>query len=237
MESQIIAILSTWGLVGIFTILLLCGMGLPIPEEVTLLAAGYVASTGAFSPWTVSAVAVAGILLGDSFMYYIGRRWGRHAAEGPLRRLLTPERLARAEEGFHRRKNLFLFSARFITGVRIVAYFTAGMLRVSYWRFLVLDTLGAFVSAPSLVFAAWYLGTYLEMEDIERIVKHYRSWLFLGVLVLALVVMLLRVAYRRLKAAVLPQQPVPPQAAEQPERRLVPRSLVPPAGRPGPPVH
>jgi membrane protein DedA with SNARE-associated domain len=227
MDTKIIAFLSTWGLVGTFLILYLSGLGLPIPEEVTLLASGYVASTGAFSPWTASAVAVAGILLGDSTIYYIGRRWGRHALDGPLRRMLTPERVARAEDAFHRRKDWFLFGARFVAGVRVVAYFTAGMLRVSYWRFLFLDTLGALISGPTSVFAAWYLGTYLELEDIERLFRHYRNWVFVGLLLLVLLALVARILYRDFKASMLPQQPAPasqPAPLDEPSRGLVPRS-------------
>src|SRR6186997_822278 len=114
MENSVIHILSTWGLVGTFVILYLSGLGLPIPEEVTLLAAGYVASTGAFSPWTASAVAVVAILLGDSTIYWIGRHWGRRALAGPLRRLVSPERVTRAEQSFRGRRNWFVFAARFV---------------------------------------------------------------------------------------------------------------------------
>jgi membrane protein DedA with SNARE-associated domain len=199
MDAKIIAILSTWGLVGTFVVLYLSGLGLPVPEEVTLLASGYVSSTGAFSPWVASLVAVAAILLGDSTIYYIGRRWGRHALDGPLRRLLSPERVDRAEQAFHRRRDWFLFGARFLAGIRLVAYFTAGMLRVGYARFLFLDLLGALISGPTSIFAAYFLGKYLTPDLIQEQFHRWRNWTVVGILLLVLLALLARILHRDLK--------------------------------------
>jgi membrane protein DedA with SNARE-associated domain len=221
METKIIALLSTWGLVGTFAILFLSGVGLPVPEEVTLLAAGYVASAGAFSPWIASAVAVTAILLGDSVVYYIGRRWGRRALDGPLRRLLSPERVDRAEQSFHRRRDWFLFGARFLAGVRIVAYFTAGMLRVRYLHFILLDMAGALISGPSSIFLAYFLGKYLSIDLIQQRFHHYRNSVFVGVVLVVLVVALVRLRLRALRRTLLATalQATAP-APEEPSREL-----------------
>jgi membrane protein DedA with SNARE-associated domain len=199
MDAKLIAILSTWGLVGTFLVLYLSGLGLPVPEEVSLLASGYVSSTGAFHPWTASAVAVVAILLGDSTIYFIGRRWGRQALDGPLRRALTPERVDRAEQAFHRRRDWFLFGARFLAGVRVVAYFTAGMLRVRYLHFLFLDTLGALISGPTSIFVAYFLGRYLTLDLIQQKVHHFKNWVVVIVLLVVLVLLLGRIVHRDLK--------------------------------------
>jgi membrane-associated protein len=152
-------------------------------------------------------VAVAAILMGDSVVYYIGRRWGRHALDGPLRRLLSPERVDKAEQAFHRRRDWFLFGARFVAGVRLVAYFTAGMLRVRYFRFLFLDLLGALISGPTSIFAAYYLGKYLTLDLIEQQFHTWRNWVLVLVLVVVLLVFVVRILRRDLKRAVVEPPP------------------------------
>ena len=112
---------------------------------------------------------------------------------------MTPERVERAEQAFHRRRDWFLFGARFLAGVRVVAYFTAGMLRVRYLRFLFLDTLGALISGPSSIFVAYFLGRYLTLDLIQQRVHHFKNWVVVIVLLVVLVLLLARIVHRDLK--------------------------------------
>ncbi len=201
MESDLIRIFSDWGLVATFTVLYLSGLGLPIPEEITLLTCGYVASMGAYDPFTASVVAVFGILAGDSSIFYIGRRFGRRAVtHGPFRRFIKEETINRAEAAFHRRRDLFVFGARFMAGVRLVGYFTAGMMRVKYLRFLFLDFLGAIISGPTSIYFAYYLGKTFTIEVIQTQMHHYRNWAVVGIVIAIVLGLLIRKFHRRVNA-------------------------------------
>ena len=59
-----------------FGILILCGFGLPVPEDITLVAGGLVSGLGATNPHIMLAVCFTGVLLGDSIIYIAGKLFG-----------------------------------------------------------------------------------------------------------------------------------------------------------------
>jgi membrane protein DedA with SNARE-associated domain len=110
------------------------------------------------------AIGLAGILVGDSVIYWAGRVLGRRVAEvWPFRRLITPEKLEQVERQLRRRGKIVVVVARFLPGLRAPTYFTVGHSRLPFWEFLAFDGLAALVSAPLWVFLGFWLG-----DDIER---------------------------------------------------------------------
>ncbi|MDD2343798.1 MAG: DedA family protein, partial [Tolumonas sp.] len=65
----LISIFSDYGYVAVFVMLLLCGFGLPIPEDITLVAGGIIAGLGYADVHTMFAVCMAGVLIGDGTMF------------------------------------------------------------------------------------------------------------------------------------------------------------------------
>src|SRR5688572_25612104 len=126
-----------------FVVLFLCGVGLPLPEEVTLLGSGLLLHQGEVEFVPIVVVCSLAILLGDSIPYWLGRRFGMNALRVRwVRRIIHPERFARLEKRFQRHGNWAVFACRFFAGVRIPGYFLAGTLRMGFGRFLLLDGLG-----------------------------------------------------------------------------------------------
>src|SRR4051812_42185737 len=84
--------------ITIFSILLACGLGIPIPEDVTLVTAGYLAYLENIDlPWAILACFV-GVLSGDFVLFTLGRLLGRRFFDLPgVRFLVTPERIALAQ--------------------------------------------------------------------------------------------------------------------------------------------
>jgi len=168
------------GYLFVFVVLLACGFGFPMPEDVILVTGGVLAwlaspleepsLAGMFRDDGVRAmvaVGLAGIVAGDSVIYWAGRRFGRRVAEvWPFRRLITPEKLERVERLLRQRGALVVIIARFLPGLRAPTYFTVGHSRVSFWVFLLFDGMAALVSAPLWVFLGFWFG-----DDIERAAK------------------------------------------------------------------
>lgn len=148
-------------------ILLLCGVGLPLPEEVTLIAAGLMLYQGKVEFLPITLVCAGAILAGDSLPYWLGRRVGVRALEHRLvAKVLHPERFAIVEEKFRRHGGLVVFFSRFLPGIRIPSYFTAGTLGMGYLRFLLLDGLGVLISVPTSIWIAMKFGGQVEqMKD------------------------------------------------------------------------
>jgi len=178
-----------------FAVLLLCGIGLPLPEEVTLIGAGFLLYRGEVEFLPISAVCVAAILLGDSAPYWLGRHYGPAALRIKwVRRILHPERFERMERRFAEHGNLAIFACRFFAGVRIPGYFVAGTMRMSYARFLLLDLIGALLSVPTSIYLGALLGG--QVERLRRTLEDFH--LILAFLVIALgIVLVVRSRSRR----------------------------------------
>lgn len=167
----------TAGYAFVFLVLVLCGFGFPMPEDVILVTGGVLAwlassreqiSFGALlrdpGLHVMILMGLAGILVGDSVIYFLGRRLGVRVAEFRLlRRLVPPEKLEEVEKRLRHRGKIVVVVARFLPGLRAPTYFTVGHSRLPYWQFLAFDGLAALVSAPLWVCLGFWFG-----NDIQR---------------------------------------------------------------------
>ena len=215
------------GYVFVFGVLVLCGFGLPMPEDVVLVTGGvlaWLASPAEAATWRVLAedgglhamilCGLGGILVGDSVIYWMGRRLGVRVAEFRLlRRLVPPETMEHVEKLLRHRGKLVVLVARFLPGLRAPTYFTVGHARLPFWQFLAFDGLAALVSAPLWVCLGFWLG-----DDIQRLARtasrfsHY----ILATIVAVLALLALRWCQRRRSA--LASARAQDDAAEAPER-------------------
>ncbi len=148
----VLALLREYKYLAMFGILCLCGVGLPVPEELTLLAGGF-AVGWQWADYSLSCLwCTLGILAGDSAMFWTGRHFGRpFFASRPLRLLLPERRQASVRQAFVDHGNKTVFFARFVSGFRIGVYAYAGQHGMKWRRFLLLDLLGCAISVPVIV--------------------------------------------------------------------------------------
>ena len=152
----------------VFGILVACGLGVPLPEDISLILGGFLAHKGAASLPVMMVVGFAGILVGDSLIFFAGRRLGTRLGRNPnaggfFSRIVTPEKRAKVEGLFTKHGQKIVCIARFMPGVRAVTYFTAGSVGMSYWRFIFWDGLAALLSAPVFIWLGFYFGGELDM--------------------------------------------------------------------------
>jgi len=160
-------LLSPSSYLAIVLVLILTGSGLPIPEEVPIIAAGILASHGALDPVLAFACCLFGALAGDCAMYGIGYHFGRGLFKDHhwWARVLTPEREAQVEEQFRRHGLKVFFIARFLIFFRSPVYLTAGILRVSFKRFFFID----------LICATAVVGTFFGLTFLFG--QHITEWI------------------------------------------------------------
>lgn len=147
-----------YGYAAVFFVLVICGFGVPIPEDLTLVTGGVISGMGYTNPHMMFAVGMLGVLVGDGVMFAAGRIWGQKILRfKPVARIMTPKRYAQVQEKFDKYGNWVLFVARFLPGLRTAVFVTAGISRkVSYLRFIIMDGLAALISVPIWI----YLGEY-----------------------------------------------------------------------------
>lgn len=156
---------------SIVGVLMACGLGVPLPEDVSLVLGGLLVHRGdALLPGMMLA-GFLGILAGDSLIFLAGRRVGTRAVQrGWLARIVTADKRARVESLFARHGQKIVLVARFLPGVRAVAFFTAGSAGMGFLRFALFDGLAALASAPLLVFFGFRCGDHLQLllEKVKR---------------------------------------------------------------------
>jgi membrane protein DedA with SNARE-associated domain len=157
---------------GIIFVLILTGSGLPIPEEVPIIAAGVAASVGTLNPWYAFISCLIGALAGDSVMYSIGYHFGhslvvRHPR---LAQMLHAEHEAKIEQMLAKHGWKVLLVSRFMVGVRAPFYLTTGILRMPFRRFLLADS---FCAAAVVGFFFW-LG-YAFGENLTNWIRNLET--------------------------------------------------------------
>ncbi len=187
--------------VVVFAILLICGLGVPFPEDITLLAGGYLVYEGNAELVPMILVGLSGVLIGDVCVYWIGYHFGRGLTKRWIFAKLLPEpRLEFVRQKLTgQRGNFFLFAARFMPGLRAPVYFSSGTLRISFRRFFLLDALAAVMSVPLIVYVAYAGGDVLH--SVVAKVKKVEGGIVLVVLfVVLLIVAKWYVGHRKLRA-------------------------------------
>lgn len=180
-------------------ILIIASLGVPIPEDVPLIASGIVLHQhpGVATWLGTIAVATTCILSGDMLLYTLGRRWGRTVFNHrSVSWLITPARMAWADRHFHRYGIWMVFFGRMVAGVRAVMCITAGVTRLPFHRFFLADLAGALVSVPTFIALGYAFAGALP--TLRRYVLGAQgALLVVAIVVIGIVVFLKRKALRR----------------------------------------
>jgi membrane protein DedA with SNARE-associated domain len=168
--------------------LLVCGLGLPIPEDVTLLSAGVLASVHNIRLPGAIVVGFFGVLAGDTFLFFMGRLFGPKVFLLPgFRTLFNSARIHSARERIQKDARMICFIGRFLPGLRAPIYLTAGMMHVKPSTFLIQDGLAASISVPLWVYIGYLFGSNIDglFEQAKKLNIYIIS--MVGLIVLAYV--------------------------------------------------
>ena len=165
--------LLRFGLVAVFLALILTPLGLPIPEDVSLAAAGVLVANGHAPYWAAWLVGYVGVLGGDIIAYFMGRRVGLHP-QGFIGRLVGPEDIERIERFYKRYGPWAIVIARQFPGMRMPAFFFAGASGISLPRFLAFDGSAALITTTVFtLLGLWFADRIdwllLQLQPFQRI--------------------------------------------------------------------
>jgi membrane protein DedA with SNARE-associated domain len=183
---------------GLFAVLLLCGLGLPMPEDIALLAGGFLVHRGVTRYPITLAVSLLGVVAGDNSLFFLGRRFGTGLVRYfGLNRPGSQAQINRIRAFMRRHGHRAIFYARFLAGLRALIYLTAGSFGVTPLRFLAYDLLGAIISVPIVVSIGYLFGGQLEI--VIHYLGGFESLLWV-VAVLSLAIFGMRLLYARTSA-------------------------------------
>jgi membrane protein DedA with SNARE-associated domain len=159
MPHWVLTLFGRYGYGALFVGVFLENLGIPVPGETVLLAAGFFAKQGTLRLSIVIPCAIVAAILGDNFGYWIGRRSGRRFIERYGKYIgLSAKRFSAVEAHFRKRGPHTIFTARFISGLRVVAALAAGATHVPWLTFLLYNAAGAVAWATTMGFLGFLFG-------------------------------------------------------------------------------
>jgi membrane protein DedA with SNARE-associated domain len=174
----------TWHatIIVLFVVLVAGGVGLPFPEDLTLLAAGALAQPGPLRLTDVVLAGFTGVVTADWILYGIGRCYGPEVLGHPrLGRLLGAHRIDVVRGAVMRHQARAVFFARFVLGTRIVTFLAAGTFGVSAVRFALAEAAASAIFVPAMAtFGYLFADRALRIVHGAGRVEH---WLVLGGLI------------------------------------------------------
>ena len=187
--------LDHYGYWALFGAILLEDFGMPVPGETLLIAGALLASRGKMHIVPLLVTACIAAVTGDNMGYAIGRfggrrlvfRYGRYV-------LITEERLRKAEGFFGRYGGAVVVMARFLAVLRQLNGIVAGTVKMSWYRFLLYNMLGA-----ALWVTFWGMLFYELGESASSFGAGFNSLQFflLGGLVAAILALTIHWLHRR----------------------------------------
>src|SRR5829696_1937911 len=169
----------------LFGLLFACGLGLPMPEDIPLLLAGFFIANGKMNVAIACTLAWLGIIGGDCMLYSFGRRYGLEITRVPfIGKHVTKERILRAEELFERWGVWVVAVGRLFAGIRGAMVVAAGATRFNFIKFVIADGLAAIVSGGLFVWLGHLAGKKLgSIGEMREKIKGVEHWVILGAVV------------------------------------------------------
>ena len=176
--NWILATVHDWGYTGIFILMALESTVLPVPSELVLIPAGYLAHQGQMNFWLIILASTVGSLVGASINYafalWVGRpfleRWGRYF-------FVRPELLHKTDVFFAKHGAVSTFTGRLIPGIRHLISLPAGLTRMNPARFAWYTCLGAGLWSVILTVFGYFLG------GNEALIRDNQLLITIGVLI------------------------------------------------------
>lgn len=182
---------GAWSYGVIFGVLLACGFGLPIPEDITLVTGGILASRGIIRFDYCVVLCMVGVLMGDGIVFMLGKTMGNRIKSTRFGKFLLPEKRDAAVRALVQKYgDKIIFMARFMPGLRTPLFFATGSYHVPFWKFLLLDGFAALISVPLWIYVGYLFGA--NLEELERVMRKFQFGIYtiLGFAIILFVVIL-----------------------------------------------
>ncbi|MFZ3231618.1 MAG: DedA family protein [Pseudobdellovibrio sp.] len=192
----------TWVYIFLISMMLLSAVGLPFPEEATLVSVGILAYMGAHPdrypppfpgapfvhPQTAAMIAFVAVFMADFLIYGIGRMFGRRVFDlKPMRAILSEDNRMKIEAWTKKYGAYACGIFRFTPGIRFPGHLACGMLKFPAWKFGLIDGIAAMISVPTQILLLAHYG-----ETILGFLKQFK------IIVLCLLIfVLLMFAYKK----------------------------------------
>ncbi len=169
--------IGSLGYFGIFFLMFLESTVFPIPSEVVMIPAGYLAFKGEMNIYIVILLGILGSLGGALFNYFFALKFGRtFLLKYGKYFFVSHESIEKTEKFFKNHGHISTFSGRLIPGLRHYISLPAGLAKMNLFVFCLYTSLGAAIWVTILTILGYYLG------DNQDLIKEYLRYLIVGLL-------------------------------------------------------
>lgn len=167
LSGSIIQFIHSAGYFGVFILMMLNSALIPVPSEVTLLFAGYLAHTGALSLPLVVLFGATGDLTGALIAYAVGYYLEEKVILSLINKygkfiLISQHEYLKAVSMYKKYGSGITFFSRLIPGVRTFISLPAGLSEMNIWKFILFTFLGSLLWCSLLSYAGYYLGSHWD---------------------------------------------------------------------------
>jgi membrane protein DedA with SNARE-associated domain len=192
MLNTVLDWLSHYGYAGLFGLLILGIVGLPVPDETLLVFSGYLISRGRLHPALTFAAGFFGSVVGISISYWIGRTLGYRAVLRFGKYIgLTQTRMDRVHRWFEKTGEWLLAFGYFIPGVRHCTALVAGASGLEFRSFAVFAWAGAAVWVASFLTIGYFVGENWQ-RALALVQRYTLAACLVGIILLLFVIWLHR---------------------------------------------
>ncbi len=164
------------GYTGVGILMMIESSFIPMPSEIIIPPAAYLASLGKMNIWLIILFGVIGSVFGAVFNYILGYYLGRpliyKLANSPFSKLflINPEKIMRAEKYFLKNSNSATFVGRLIPVIRQLISIPAGFSKMRFLPFILYTTLGSLIWVSILALLGYFIGYNQELLQ-----KYYKE--------------------------------------------------------------
>ncbi len=193
MEEVYTNLLSTYGPFAIFLLLMLSGIGVPLGEDLIIIPAGILIEHGALDAQATALFAYAGVIGADVLWFAICWTYGTPLLHKRwFKRIIHPRRLLQVKHQIEQRGAWVVVISRFVPGSRTAAITGAGMLHLSFWKFLLAECTCCLATVPLQLGLGFAIARGFGTDRTADLVR-----LLLGIVVVILVVLVVLARWRK----------------------------------------
>jgi membrane protein DedA with SNARE-associated domain len=192
MMELLVDFVHTLGYPGIFIMTFLESTFVPVPSEITMIPAGYLAQQGHMNLFIVLFMSISGTVLGALFNYYIAYHYGRRFlyAYGKYF-FFGHERMERLDTFFASHGEISTFTGRLIPGLRHFIAFPAGLARMDLRKFTLYTAAGGAIWMTTLIAVGYFIGGNKEK------IRHYMPYVTIAAIAGVLLMIAVYIWFKR----------------------------------------
>jgi membrane protein DedA with SNARE-associated domain len=160
----LVATIGALGYPGVFILMAMESSIFPVPSEVVMPPAGYLAQQGEMNIWVAILLGTLGSLVGAYANYFAAHWLGRPLILKYGRYVwITEEKFAKVESFFHKHGEISTFIGRLLPVVRHLISLPAGLAGMHHGKFSLYTTIGAFIWCTILAWIGYIIGQNQEL--------------------------------------------------------------------------